>query len=110
MATAPVITVLLWPFPLARAALAPIVQIVSILVLWQLIQVGYYAVCAGFWRKTAGMHLLGGYGIRGLPCQTGVVLWCGAYLRACSPLVAWWSSHGLQPGRMQRNGSRVSRS
>jgi len=57
--TALVLTILAWPFPLARANLVPIVHVVSILALWQVVQAGYFAVCAAFWRKTGGMHLFG---------------------------------------------------
>jgi uncharacterized RDD family membrane protein YckC len=54
-----ILTMLVWPFPLARASFAPLVHVVSILLLWQIVVAGYYAVSCGFWRKTAGMHLLG---------------------------------------------------
>ena len=59
VATALILTILVWPFPLARVSLTPLVHVISILVLWQLMQVGYFAVSAAVWRKTAGMHLLG---------------------------------------------------
>jgi hypothetical protein len=54
-----ILTVLAWPFPLARATVSPLVHVISILVLWQIAQVGYYALSAAFWRKTPGMHLTG---------------------------------------------------
>ena len=53
------LTILVWPFPLARASLPPLIHVVAILVLWQLVQAGYYAVSAAAWHKTAGMHVLG---------------------------------------------------
>ena len=54
-----VLTMLVWPFPVARMNLTPVVHVISILVLWQLVQIGYFVVAAAVWRKTAGMYLLG---------------------------------------------------
>jgi hypothetical protein len=54
-----VLAMLAWPFPLARASLAPIVHVVSILVVWQIVQVVYFSVCSAVWGKTGGVALLG---------------------------------------------------
>ena len=49
-----VIAMLAWPFPLARAVLPVWLDVVLLLVFWQLVQVGYCAVTAGVWGSTAG--------------------------------------------------------
>jgi uncharacterized RDD family membrane protein YckC len=54
-----VLAMLAWPFPLARASLAPIVHVVSILIAWQIVQVAYFALCSSVWGKTGGSALLG---------------------------------------------------
>ena len=54
-----VLAMLAWPFPLARAMLPLPVNILSVLVLWQLIQVGYCALAAGVWGRTAGTLVAG---------------------------------------------------
>jgi uncharacterized RDD family membrane protein YckC len=53
------LTILVWPFPLARAMLPVVVNVVSILVLWQLIQIAYFTVTMMVWGATAGTHLTG---------------------------------------------------
>ena len=53
------LTMLLWPFPLARATLSPLVNVVSVLIAWGVVNVVYHLVCARVWRRTAGTHLLG---------------------------------------------------
>ena len=50
---------LAWPFPLARAVLPLPVDIVSVLVFWQLVQVAYCALTAGLWGSTGGMWVQG---------------------------------------------------
>ena len=50
---------LAWPFPLARAMLPPLVNVASVLVFWQLVQVVYFAVTVAFWGRTGGMRLQG---------------------------------------------------
>jgi hypothetical protein len=54
-----ILAILVWPFPLARAMLTPLVHVISILVLWQIVQVGYFSISSAAWRKTPGMHLAG---------------------------------------------------
>lgn len=54
-----VITMLVWPFPIARAMLPPLVNVACILVAWQLIQVAYFAACSALWSTTGGMRLMG---------------------------------------------------
>ncbi len=54
-----VLTMLLWPFPIARAMLAPAVNVLGILLLWGMVSILYHVLCARFWRKTAATHLLG---------------------------------------------------
>lgn len=54
-----VLAMLAWPFPVARANLPVPVHIVSILVFWLIVQVGYFVVAVGWWRATPGMALTG---------------------------------------------------
>jgi hypothetical protein len=54
-----VLAMLAWPFPLARAMLPVAVNIASIIVFWQVIQVLYFVVTVGVWRQTGGMRLQG---------------------------------------------------
>jgi hypothetical protein len=54
-----VITMLIWPFPLARQMLTPLVNVLLVLLTWDIINVVYHAVCARIWRRTAGLFLLG---------------------------------------------------
>jgi uncharacterized RDD family membrane protein YckC len=54
-----VLTVLVWPFPLARAALSPLVNVACVLVLWQLLQVVYFAITMSVWGATAGTRVMG---------------------------------------------------
>lgn len=54
-----VLTALVWPFPLARANMSVIAQVVAILVAWQIVQSAYFAVAAGIWGQTGGMRLAG---------------------------------------------------
>ena len=54
-----VITMLMWPFPIARAMLAPLTNVLLLLTSWAVISVLYHVVCARVWRRTAGMYLLG---------------------------------------------------
>ena len=54
-----VLAMLAWPFPLARAMLPLPVNILSVLVFWQLVQVGYCAVAAAVWGGTAGTLVAG---------------------------------------------------
>jgi hypothetical protein len=53
-----VIVMLMWPFPLARATLAPVVNISLIVVAWWLLGIAYCAIAVRFWHKTGGMYLL----------------------------------------------------
>jgi len=50
---------MLWPFPVARATLAPPIHIAGVLVTCIVVQVLYYSVCAVVWQKTLGMRLAG---------------------------------------------------
>jgi hypothetical protein len=54
-----VVTMLVWPFPLARAVLPVFANVLSVVVLWQVIQVGYFAVAMAVWGSTAGLRLQG---------------------------------------------------
>ena len=54
-----VLTMLVWPFPIARAMLAPAVNVLLILLTWEFANIVYHAVCARVWRHTAGTYLLG---------------------------------------------------
>jgi uncharacterized RDD family membrane protein YckC len=54
-----VLAMLLWPFPLARMTLSVPVHVLSVLVFWQLVQTGYFAVTVSTWGQTAGMRLAG---------------------------------------------------
>jgi hypothetical protein len=54
-----VLAMLAWPFPLARAMLPLPVNIISVLVFWQVVQVAYCALAAGAWGSTAGTRLQG---------------------------------------------------
>ena len=54
-----VLTMLLWPFPIARAMLAPVWNVLFVLLTWLIVGVVYHVVCARFWRRTAAMYLLG---------------------------------------------------
>jgi hypothetical protein len=60
-----VLAMLAWPFPLARAMLPVAVNIASVIVFWQLIQVLYFVVTVGVWKQTGGMRLQG-LALRGL--------------------------------------------
>lgn len=53
------LTVLVWPFPLARAALSPAGHVTAILAAYLCVQLVYHAVSAGAWRRTVGMRLTG---------------------------------------------------
>lgn len=50
---------LLWPFPIARAALTPAVHVAGVLATCVVAQLLYYAISAASWRRTVGMHLAG---------------------------------------------------
>jgi len=50
---------MLWPFPVARATLAPPVHIAGVLVTCVAAQLLYYSVCAVVWQRTLGMRLAG---------------------------------------------------
>jgi uncharacterized RDD family membrane protein YckC len=54
-----VLTMLVWPFPLARAALAPLVNVACVLVLWQLLQIAYFTITVTVWGATAGTRVMG---------------------------------------------------
>ena len=58
-AAALVLAMLAWPFPLARALLPVPVNVVCVIVFWQLVQVLYCAITAGVWGQTGGMRLQG---------------------------------------------------
>jgi hypothetical protein len=58
-ASALVLTMLLWPFPIARAMLAPVWNVLFVLLTWLIVGLVYHVVCARFWRRTAAMYLLG---------------------------------------------------
>ena len=53
------LAMLAWPFPLARAALPPVVHVLSVLVFWQLVQVGYLTLAMTVWGTTAGLSVVG---------------------------------------------------
>jgi uncharacterized RDD family membrane protein YckC len=53
------LTMLVWPFPLARAALAPLVNVACILVLWQVLQVAYFTITMAVWGATGGTRVMG---------------------------------------------------
>jgi uncharacterized RDD family membrane protein YckC len=53
------LAILVWPFPLARANLAPLVNVAGVLLLWQLLQVAYFAITMAVWKATAGTRLMG---------------------------------------------------
>jgi hypothetical protein len=54
-----VITMLLWPFPIARAMLPPLVNVVLVLLTWDIVNIAYHVVCARVWRRTGATYLLG---------------------------------------------------
>jgi uncharacterized RDD family membrane protein YckC len=54
-----IFTMLAWPFPLARASLTPAVNVLSVLVLWQLLQIAYFAVTMSVWGATGGTRVMG---------------------------------------------------
>jgi hypothetical protein len=54
-----VLAVLAYPFPVMRAMLPLPVFVISILVVWQLVQVSYCALAAAVWGSTGGMYLRG---------------------------------------------------
>lgn len=54
-----VLTMLVWPFPIARAMLAPAVNVLFVLLMWEFVNIVYHATCARVWRHTAGTYLLG---------------------------------------------------
>ena len=57
--TALVLAMLAWPFPLARALLPVPALVLSILLFWQVVQIGYYALTIGIWGATGGMKVTG---------------------------------------------------
>ena len=59
MAASLFLTLLAWPFPLARANMPVIAHVLAILIAWQIVQAVYFAVTAGVWGQTGGMRLLG---------------------------------------------------
>jgi len=54
-----VLTMLVWPFPIARALLPISVNVALVLVAWVLMGVAYSLVCGLVWHRTAAMYLLG---------------------------------------------------
>jgi len=54
-----VITMLLWPFPIARAMLPPLVNVVLVLLTWDIVNIAYHIGCARIWRHTGATYLLG---------------------------------------------------
>ena len=54
-----VLAMLAWPFPLARVLLPVAVNVASVLVFWQLVQIAYFAIALSLWGQTAGMRLMG---------------------------------------------------
>jgi hypothetical protein len=54
-----VITMLIWPFPAARAMLSPVVNVLLVLLTWALVSIAYHVLCARVWRRTAALYLLG---------------------------------------------------
>ncbi|NTU70805.1 MAG: hypothetical protein HGB10_03160 [Coriobacteriia bacterium] len=59
LGSALVITMLLWPFPVARAMLSVPVHVLSILAVWYLVLIAYFSVTCGVWGQTGGMRLMG---------------------------------------------------
>lgn len=54
-----IITMLLWPFPIARTTFTPAWNVLLVLLTWQIVNLVYHVVCARVWRRTAAMYLLG---------------------------------------------------
>jgi uncharacterized protein YceK len=59
LGSALVLCMLLWPFPLARAALPPVVHVAAILIAWCVVHVLYLSIGLAAWSQTGGMRLVG---------------------------------------------------
>lgn len=79
---------MLWPFPIARAALSLPVHVAGVLVSCFIVQLAYFSVCAVVWNRTLGMRLAG-IGVYahngGSPTRRQALLW-----GLISALIAVW--------------------
>jgi hypothetical protein len=89
-----VITMLLWPFPIARAMLAPPVNVALVLLTWGIVNIAYHAVCARVWRQTGAMYLLGfalgGTAVPGEPVDDAHAMRWGLFAGAFVVVNAIW--------------------
>ena len=99
-----VLAMLAWPFPLARAVLPLPVNIVSVIVFWQLVQVLYCALTVGFLEQTGGMRLQGLRlaGDDGAPATRGARLRWGALCGALALVHAVAPADGQSPTLAER--------
>lgn len=53
------LAMLIWPFPIARATLTPVVHVTGVLAACVIVQLGYFTISAIAWQRTLGMRLAG---------------------------------------------------
>ena len=89
-----VATMLIWPFPIARQYLAPLVNVGLIFATWAVLCVAYHVICARLWHRTAAMFFLGTtLGQASAPAKlqapgsAALIKW-GFLASACSPAIA----------------------
>lgn len=104
--TSVLIAMMLWPFPIARATLGPVMHIAGVLATCVIVQVLYFGVCAVVWRKTLGMHLAGirlGNADGGAPARREALAWA-----LVSAVTAPWHVAAPLSANVARTAERLS--